>query len=29
MIRDVFNSLQKIKEKGAVIEPVTYVGVRE
>jgi len=29
MIRDIFKSLQKIKEKGTVIEPVTYVGVRE
>jgi pyruvate ferredoxin oxidoreductase alpha subunit len=29
MIRDVFKSLQKIKERGAVLEPVSYVGVRE
>jgi len=29
MIRGIFKSLQKIKEKGAVVEPVTYVGVRE
>jgi pyruvate ferredoxin oxidoreductase alpha subunit len=29
MIRDVFKSLQRIKEKGTVTEPVTYVGVRE
>jgi pyruvate ferredoxin oxidoreductase alpha subunit len=29
MIRDVFKSLQKIKEKGAVLESVSYVGVRE
>ncbi len=29
MIRGVFKSLQKIKENGAVGEPVTYVGVRE
>lgn len=29
LIRGIFKSLQKIKEKGAVVEPVTYVGVRE
>jgi pyruvate ferredoxin oxidoreductase alpha subunit len=29
MIRDVFKSLQNIKERGAVLEPVSYVGVRE
>ena len=29
MIRGVFKSLQKIKERGAVLEPVSYVGVRE
>jgi pyruvate ferredoxin oxidoreductase alpha subunit len=29
MIKDVFKSLQRIKEKGTVTEPVTYVGVRE
>ena len=29
MIRDIFKSLQKIKERGAVLEPVSYVGVRE
>ncbi len=29
MIRGVFKSLQKIKEKGTVDEPVSYVGVRE
>jgi pyruvate ferredoxin oxidoreductase alpha subunit len=29
MIRDIFKSLQKIKEKDTVVEPVTYVGVRE
>ncbi len=29
MIRDVFARLQKIKEKGAVTDPVNYIGVRE
>jgi pyruvate ferredoxin oxidoreductase alpha subunit len=29
MIRGVFNDLQKIRENGAVVEPVNYVGVRE
>ena len=29
MIREVFKILQKIKEKGAVVEPVSYIGVRE
>jgi len=29
MIRDVFAKLQKIKEKGAVTDPVSYIGVRE
>jgi pyruvate ferredoxin oxidoreductase alpha subunit len=29
MIRDIFKSLQKIKEKGSVAEPVSYIGVRE
>jgi len=29
MIRGVFKNLQKIKEKGSVGEPVSYVGVRE
>jgi pyruvate ferredoxin oxidoreductase alpha subunit len=29
MIREVFKSLLRIKEKGAVDEPVSYIGVRE
>jgi pyruvate ferredoxin oxidoreductase alpha subunit len=29
MIRGIFKSLQRIKEKGSVAEPVSYVGVRE
>jgi hypothetical protein len=29
MIRDIFKRLQAIKEKGAVAEPVSYIGVRE
>jgi pyruvate ferredoxin oxidoreductase alpha subunit len=29
MIRDVFARLQKIKDKGAVTNPVNYIGVRE
>ncbi|MCX6649647.1 MAG: pyruvate ferredoxin oxidoreductase [Candidatus Bathyarchaeota archaeon] len=29
MIRDIFKRMQKIKEKGAVDEPVSYIGVRE
>ncbi len=29
MIREVFSSLKKIKEKGAVVDAVNYIGVRE
>jgi pyruvate ferredoxin oxidoreductase alpha subunit len=29
MIREIFASLMKIREKGAVAEPVSYIGVRE
>jgi pyruvate ferredoxin oxidoreductase alpha subunit len=29
MIRDIFKNLKKIKETGAVAEPISYIGVRE
>jgi pyruvate ferredoxin oxidoreductase alpha subunit len=29
MIRDIFKNLKKIKDTGAVAEPISYIGVRE